>query len=410
MRSLPADRSATYLHALKPRVHFFGGQGIGWALDEDLNRARAAVAGQIDEGSFARSPIILSAWWPPLLQVGRRALNGKSVICLADNPPTFYLTRPGFEAAVSRVDLWVARSREAVRQFKELGLPVTFAPYTVDPGIFRELPMEERLEIRSALGFEENDFVVGNFNRDSLERDLSLPKAQKGPDHFVELVDEARKAIPALKVLLAGPRRHWLRGELARRGIPCVFAGKVLPQDDFSVNVLPRDKLNSLYAALDCTLISSRWEGGPYAVLEALQAARPVISTRVGMASDLLKGWLYDSPKEGAELLSRIARDRPSFSSLQQGVTASHSSKQLGACLMEAFARFPNVTSSWAGMAKTSTALAMSRVHPKFRVPLGSHAGVACTMAKVREKGDAGIGIVSEAIAIALAEADVQSK
>ena len=410
MRSLPADRSATYLHALKPRVHFFGGQGIGWALDEDLNRARAAVAGQIDEGFFARSPIILSAWWPPLLQVGRRALNGKSVICLADNPPTFYLTRPGFEAAVSRVDLWVARSREAVRQFKELGLPVTFAPYTVDPGIFRELPMEERLEIRSALGFEENDFVVGNFNRDSLERDLSLPKAQKGPDHFVELVDEARKAIPALKVLLAGPRRHWLRGELARRGIPCVFAGKVLPEDDFSVNVLPRDKLNSLYAALDCTLISSRWEGGPYAVLEALQAARPVISTRVGMASDLLEGWLYDSPKEGAELLSRIARDRPSFSSLQQGVTASHSPKQLGACLMEAFARFPNVTSSWAGMAKTSTALAMSRVHPKFRAPLGSHAGVACTMAKVRERGDAGIGIVSEAIAIALAEADVQSK
>lgn len=410
MRSLPTDRPTTCLHALKPRVHFFGGQDIGWALDEDLNRAREAVAGRIDEGSFARSPIILSAWWPPLLQVGSRALDGKSVICLADNPPAFYLTRSGFEAAASRVDLWVARSKEAVRQFKELGLPVTFAPYTVDPEIFRELPTEKRLGIRSALGFEDRDFVVGNFNRDSLERDLSLPKAQKGPDLFVELVDEVRKAIPSLKVLLAGPRRHWLRGELARRGIPFVFAGKVLPNDDFSVNVLPREELNSLYAALDCTLISSRWEGGPYAALEALQAGRSVISTRVGMASDLLEGWLYDSPTEGAALLSRIERDRPSFSSLQQGATATHSSKELGACLMEAFQRFPNAPSSLASIAKASTALALSRVHANFRMPLGSHAGVACMMENVRKKAPAGVGVVSEAIAIAAAEESVQSQ
>jgi glycosyltransferase involved in cell wall biosynthesis len=395
---------------LKPRVHFFGGQGIGWALDEDLNRARASVAGRIDEGSFACSPIILSAWWPPLLQVGNRALEGKSVICLADNPPAFYLTRPGFEAAASRVDLWVARSKEAVRQFKELGLPVTFAPYTVDPGIFRKLSSEERAGIRAALGFTDHDFVVGNFNRDSLERDLSLPKAQKGPDHFVELVDEARKAIPSLKVFLAGPRRHWLRSELARRGIPFVFAGKILPHDDFSVNVLPREELNRLYAALDCTLITSRWEGGPYSALESLQAGRPVISTRVGMAADLLDEWLYDSPKEGAELLARIARERPSFASRRQGVMKTHSSDELGTSLAGAFARFPNIPPSLPKAAGAFVARVLSRVHHRFRTPSGSHAGVAAVMENVRRGNDGGLQVASEAISIASAETTVQCR
>jgi len=285
---------------MKPSVHFFGGQKIGWALDEDLARARQAVAGQIIECSFARSAIIHSAWWPPLLQLGSRGLNGKKVVCFADNPPAFYLTRPGFEQAAARVDLWIARSQEAVRQFSELGLPVAFAPYSVDPKTFHPIDSETRWKIRADLGLQEGDFVVGNFHRDSLERNLSLPKAQKGPDLFVDLVENAGKSIPSLKVLLAGPRRHWLRGELTRRGIPFLFVGEVIETDDFSLNVLPREKLNALYSALDCVVISSRWEGGPYAALEALFAGRPVISTRVGMSSDILQGLLYSTPQEGA--------------------------------------------------------------------------------------------------------------
>ena len=65
-------------------------------------------------------------------------------------------------------------------------------------------------------------------------------------------------------------------------------------------------------------LISSRWEGGPYAALEALFSARPVISTPVGMSSDLLGEWLYSTPDEGAEQLARIARNGADISSLRE--------------------------------------------------------------------------------------------
>lgn len=386
---------------MKPHVHFFGGQGIGWALDEDLNRAREAVAGRIQIGTFARSSIIHSAWWPPLVHAGRNALEGKSVVCFADNPPAFYLTSPGFEQAAARVDLWVARSREAMDQFRELELPVAFAPYTVSREIFRPIPDAERKGIRDRLGISDEDFVVGNFHRDSLERDISLPKAQKGPDVFAEIVDRARHSIPSLKVLLAGPRRHWLRGELARRGIPFIFSGRVVDHDDFDVNVLPREELNRLYAALDCVLISSRWEGGPYAVLEALFAGRPVISTRVGMASDLLAGSLYSTPEEGAGLLANIAATRPDFSPLRDSALTSHSAGALGSGLIEAYAGLRGDPEPVGRAAKTFLALGLSRWHRNFRQPLGSHPGVAETMENVRRKVPGQSRVAGSAVRIA---------
>lgn len=386
---------------LKPHVHYFGGQGIGWALDEDLNRAREAVAGRVHAGTFARSPIIHSAWWPPLVRAGRNALDGKSVVCFADNPPAFYLTCPGFEQAAARVDLWIARSREAVDQFRELGLSVAFAPYTVSRDIFRPISVAERKGIRDKLGIFEGDFVVGNFHRDSLERDISLPKAQKGPDIFAETVDQARRSIPSLKVLLAGPRRHWLRGELTRRGIPFLFTGRVLDHDDFDVNVLPREELNRLYAALDCVLISSRWEGGPYAVLESLFASRPVISTRVGMATDLLGGCLYSTPEEGAGLLASIAVTKPDFSPIRDAALASHSTRALGSGLTEAYAGLRGDPEPVGRAAKAVITLGLSRLHRKFRQPLGSHPGVAEIMESVRRKVPGSSRVAGAAVRIA---------
>jgi glycosyltransferase involved in cell wall biosynthesis len=389
---------------MRPKVHYFGGQGIGWALDEDLERARRSVCGRVSEGSFARAPIIHSAWWPPLLQAGGLALKGKQVVCFSDNPPAFYLTRSGFEEAAARVDLWIARSREAVTQFQKLGLPVAYAPYTVDPSVFHPLSSEERLRIRGELGLGEGDFTVGNFHRDSLEKDLSLPKAQKGPDLFADLVEEARKSIPSLKVLLAGPRRHWLCRELERRGIPFVFSGERQDGDDFRVNVLPRERLNRLYAALDCIVISSRWEGGPYAVLESLLAGRPVISTPVGMASDLLGQWLYSSMPEGAALLNRIASGQADFSGFRAAALESHSPGALGDALMRAYEALPTTPPTLTRSMASFLARGMSRIHPVFRKPLGSHPRVSGVMEKVRSNSKELRGVAAKAASIADAE------
>ena len=266
------------------------------------------------------------------------------------------------------------------------------------------MSLDERCGIRSNLGFKEDDFVVGNFHRDSLERDLSLPKAQKGPDLFVELVDQARKLIPNLKVLLAGPRRHWLRGELGRRNISFVFSGKVLEGDDFSVNVLRRGELNRLYAALDCVLISSRWEGGPYAALEALISGRPVISTRVGMSSDLLPERLFSTTGEGADLLARIAKGRGEVTSLREKALVSHSSDALGDALLAAYEGFPEKPSNALSVAKTVSSLVLARGHGLFRKSLGCHSSVAAVMENVRRRESGGLRVAEEAIVIAEAE------
>lgn len=408
MRRLPQDRSTACLLRLKPHVHFFGGQGIGWALDEDLTRARAALGGQIATTSFARARLIHSAWWPPLLEAGARALDGKSVVCFADNPPAFYLTRPGFEQAASRVDLWIARSGEAVAQFRELGLPVAFAPYTVDAAVFRPAPPAERLATRRKLGIGEEDFVVGNFHRDSLERSVHLPKAQKGPDRFLEVVEAARAMVPRLKVLLAGPRRHWLRAALERRNIPFVFSGELVAGDDFSVNVLPRETLNALYSALDCVLISSRWEGGPYSALEGLFAGRPVVSTPVGMAADLLPGWLYETPAEGAALLAKVADERPDFAPLREAALKSHSPAALASALLAAYRPFASGIEPLPRSAAALLFSGLARAHKAFRFPPPSHPRVAAAMADVANGRTSDVQVVRRAVAVARAEQEVQ--
>jgi glycosyltransferase involved in cell wall biosynthesis len=295
---------------MTPWVHLAGWQKIAWALDEDLRWARAALDSDVTFCALPRARVVLAAWWPAVEALGPAALRGKFVACFADNPPAFYLTRPGFAAVADRVDLWIARTTEARDQFLALGLPVALAPYVVDPEIFRPL---DRGPIRRGLGLPDAAFVVGNFHRDTEGSDLTRPKAQKGADLFLEIVRDLHRRVPATRVLLAGPRRHWLLGALESFGVPVTFAGeRPGAGDDYARNILDRPALNRLYQALDACLISSRWEGGPYSVLEAALAGRPVISTPVGTARDLLPaGDLFRTVPEAVDRLEALARGGP---------------------------------------------------------------------------------------------------
>ena len=322
-----------------------GWQKVAWALDEDLRWVKRSLDSSCKWSSLPSARIVHAAWPAAVNAIPAGALRGKAVVCQADNPPAFYLGTDGFAEAAARVDLWIARSNEASAQFRCLGLPAAKVPYCVDPAIFRRLPGGKDSGRRS-LGIAPDALVIGNFHRDSEGADLTRPKKQKGPEVFLEIAKTLNRRIPHLVVLLAGPRRHWLLRSLRAEGINVVFSGQEPgDDDDYERNILTRERLNELYQALDVCVISSRWEGGPYSVLEALAAGTAVLSSPVGTARDVLPSeCLYETVEEAADLLEQHARDgflSTPCTQASESASHTHSPEALRQSLLEAYRTLP---------------------------------------------------------------------
>lgn len=357
-------------------VHFTSGEKIKWALDEDLRMARDSLGDSVVSCSLPTARIVHSAWWPHVISYGPSALRGKHVVCFADNPPAFYLTQPRFVDAARRVDLWIARTREALAQFQILGLPAVSAPYCVDGSIFHPT----NTPIRQSLDIPADAFVIGNFHRDSEGANLHRPKRQKGPDLLLEIARQLFPQLPRLVVLLGGPRRHYLKKQLKKEGIPFrIFTNVPVGEaDDFEANILPRSKLNELYQLLDVCVISSRWEGGPHSLLEALFAGRPVISTPVGLARDLLPdSCLFRTPAEAADLLTRYdALAAPALAARAKAL-AQNNSATLRAHLLSAYEGLPTGEVPWSTAARSALGTLQSRLGHREEFP--SHPRAALT-------------------------------
>lgn len=291
------------------RVFHTSGDGSGWAIDEDLRQIRESLLGVVRETSLADAQVVHSPFWMALAMHPPRVLADRFVIAHADNPPFFYLKQPEFVRAQEQVDLWVARSHEAEEQFRALGLKVVHIPYTIDPGLFFPLVKnpDEKKALRRKLGLPESAYLIANFHRDSEGNDLHTPKLQKAPELMVMTLERLRDLGADFHVLLAGPRRHWIRGQLEKKGIAATFVGQEgITGDDFGVNILTRPRLNELYNAADLYLVPSRWEGGPQSVMEAAACRCKILSTPLGLARDILEPEsLFRSAAEGAEILAR---------------------------------------------------------------------------------------------------------
>lgn len=343
-------------------VHFTSGEKIKWALDEDLRMAQESLGDSVVPCSLPTARIVHSAWWPHVMSFGPAVLRDKHVVCFADNPPSFYLTQPRFVAAARRVDLWIARTREALAQFQILGLPAVSAPYCVDQTIFK--PVTAHTGLRESLNIPAGAFVIGNFHRDSEGNNLQGPKQQKGPDVLLEIARQLYQKLPRLVVLLAGPRRHYLKTQLEKEGIPFrLFTNVPVGEaDDYEANILSRAKLNELYQLLDVCVVSSRWEGGPHSLLEALFAGRPVISTPVGIARDILpEECLFRSPAEAVNLLIGHAESdslQAATNRAREKAAAENSSAVLRERLLSAYQGLPVGGVSLTSTLQTATALA----------------------------------------------------
>lgn len=291
----------------RKKVCLFGGENSGWALDTDLEltqRGLFELQDFLELVPLNEAEIIHSVWELPLLRIPFRCLQGKRIVCHVNNKITRILEHPYMLQAFDIVGLWIAFSKEAEHDLNSIDLQSAYLPQTVDTEIFSPLDDKIKHRLRKKYRLPPDRFVISSFMRDSDGQDLSTAKPQKGTDLFFQIVRNLYRSGKPIHVLLAGPRRHFLRNRLAENGIPYTFVGEIVRGEDHPKNILPQQTINHLYNVSDLHLITSRWEGGPRAILESSATKTPVLSTPVGLAPDiLLKECLFDHADRALEIL-----------------------------------------------------------------------------------------------------------
>jgi len=297
----------------KPKVFLSGGDGIGWAVDEDLKLTREALAGLVDFVDIDDAEVVHMSWWEALLQVPEEQLEGKRIICHVPGEPNRYMTQPGHSRAMELVGRWLTRTTQAKQQLADVRVESVLVPYLVDVNVFKPLGRDHAdvKALREKWNIPTTSFLIGSFQRDTEGSDLRSPKLVKGPDVFAEIVRTLRERGHDIHVVLAGPRRNWMIHRLSELGIPFTYVGKSVAGDDIEANKLPRSVLNVLYNLVDLCLVASRSEGGPHAILEAAAARCPIVSARVGMAPDVLEPQcVFGSPDGAVDIVERHITSR----------------------------------------------------------------------------------------------------
>ena len=169
----------------------------------------------------------------------------------------------------------------------------TDAVYTVNNGIRMERFVPElynRDEIRSSLGIDSRDYLVGN---------VASFSEQKNHEMILDVFCEVIKRRPDSRLLLVG--RGGERPKVEARINELNIEGKVIILEN-------RDDIPALMSAMDVFLFPSKWEGFGNVLIEAqCMGLRCVISDKVPDAVRLTNlvvvKPLEDSPSEWAETM-----------------------------------------------------------------------------------------------------------
>lgn len=185
-----------------------------------------------------------------------------------------------FLASVPRLARIVTGAGLIEQRLVDWGVPrdkLVRIPIGVDTGLFQPPTEQQRQAARSKFGIAENAVVIGSFQKDGIGwGDGMEPKLIKGPDIFVAALARMRHELPVV-AMLTGPARGFVKQGLERLGIPFVHR-----------YVQSHGELVECYHALDLYFVTSREEGGPMGLMEGMASGVPVVSTRVGMAPDLI--------------------------------------------------------------------------------------------------------------------------
>jgi glycosyltransferase involved in cell wall biosynthesis len=230
----------------------------------------------ISTNNIRKSDIVwvLSPWvWQNL---SKKILEQKKVICSHYHFDFDNFDEKDFYLLDRYVDEYHVISQKTYQQLRSLtDKKITSIPFWVDQNIFKNLPNKDLL--RKNLDLSNDDYLIGSFQRDTESKDLISPKLIKGPDIFIDLVKKLYKKNKNVKVILAGKNRQYVIRQLKSNNIPFRY-----------FQMVNLTELNELYNVLDLYLVTSRIEGGPQAIMEAAISKTPILSTDVGVASEIL--------------------------------------------------------------------------------------------------------------------------
>jgi glycosyltransferase involved in cell wall biosynthesis len=151
---------------------------------------------------------------------------------------------------------------------------IFYSPFWINENNWFEIKNKTKLKEKFDINNEE--FLIGSFQRDT-EIDGKSPKLEKGPDNLLKIILDYKLIGKDIKVILCGTRRDYIINELNQNNIKFSY-----------FEMISTKELNELYNILDLYVVSSRVEGGPAAIMEAALAKTPLISTDVGLASEIL--------------------------------------------------------------------------------------------------------------------------
>jgi glycosyltransferase involved in cell wall biosynthesis len=143
---------------------------------------------------------------------------------------------------------------------------ITVAPAVESRVVLRSDATRDRA--RARLGIDAPGPLVGTVGRVDY---------QKAPEHFVEAIRRLRHADASAVWIGGGPLLETVRSSVARAGMAdrVRFVGE-------------RHDVADLLPALDVFAMSSRYEGLPCAVVEAMRCGLPVVATAVNSVPDLV--------------------------------------------------------------------------------------------------------------------------
>jgi glycosyltransferase involved in cell wall biosynthesis len=209
-----------------------------------------------------------------------------------------HLTEPELEPMRRRLrhaDLLTTSSRRWSRRLSEMtGMPVHLIPYTIDPDVFHP-----RLDVsarKSELGISSTDFVIGYCGKAAADA-----FGRKGLDILTEVLEGcAERWRDDLVVLLVGSGWGGLSRTIESWGVRVVWHQPAATEETAGV-----------YPLMDVLVSTSREEGGPCTIMEAMGCGVPIITTDVGHVPELIvdgeNGFVCRWPDPASEFIDRIA-------------------------------------------------------------------------------------------------------